>query len=934
MRMRGKEDDNINSGGTSGSSIDGSGREDTEGAAAARIVNGRNVALFHLPMKYDQNSARKSSNPLDSMNTSVSTSATTNATANAPAGLVLKLGDSRWSDALDVGGMAQNSKGDVTVIGSRWMPELGFATRVAGSPGMPMRRKATAPLSPSSPTVPPSTSGPAPTASRTTSPSAATPSVAPVQANEGPDDSLTATPAPTPLYELAWQVKSASGAFGRTRVVTLQDRFTLINQSTRRILRVQQMGSNDATSGASPLVLVPGASAPFHWTCAAHKRLLVVSFVDSSDLSVLSSSSSSSSSLSPNVEPPSWEWSGGIDPSAVGTYSVFVRPSSLVKRGKGGEKDMNPRTLRVSVSTTSGGEDIGGDGRAGNSEGATGGSGALEIVFQEEEEEEEEAKELKAAASTDVANNDNESADIKNKKKSPMNASAQPETPPRLPALVRAENLTGWGIYFAQVGVPLLPHPHAQSTSFPFQRAPKPTRVPPNAPGGSGEPGPSHHRQQQVQGGGGKGGRGGKGASTHTSATAAASSPNTAAVMAIAATDAAWPCDVLLPHHARAVAWDRPCPPPSKRQALRLSLAPLQNLTSVNSSSSSSSNGGAVVPVSPNEGCLNLTVGGSATLPPVSCVTHSGAPLVIGPVLVVAMSEGPSIVLRFLPSAPPPRLLTPANLSSMNLAAAALGAFDPSPSFAAKKQQEAAARAAVRAADAAAAATILADATSASGAAAAANANASLGANNAVAVRGRQIQCRAYLKGVQVSLIAHGGEGAQLRREVSFFGACRGLGSGRTSGSGSGSGSSGLVPRELLVLSGQDLSLDWEPSMYPGGATKIDLKLSAVQIDNHLPQAPFPVLLLANPSLLREEGSGGSSGATSTTGTRPSAPPAISVAISLLPRGPRLLHVRRLDVEVGSRVHLGFDDGTVAALQVCAIHVLCVIYSSTKLTTK
>jgi len=913
MRMRGPEDD-IDRGGDVGC-----GRDSTETTTTARSMTGRNVALFHVP-KNDQ----LSTNTTATSNTTTSTTSTSTAGTTAPAGLVLKTGDSRWSDALDVGGMAHNSKGDVTVIGSRWMPELGFAsTRVAGSPGMPTRRKATntttAPVSPSSPADPPqSTPGPTSATATTT-----TSSIAPTVANQGTDSS-SSLPLPTPLYELAWHVKSASGAFGRTRVVTLQDRFVLSNQSKRRILRVNQMGGDnisglngDATSSSvgaiSPLVLLPGASAPFHWSCAAHKRLLVVSFVDNN-----SNNDSRDGSYSPQVES-SWEWSGGIDPSAVGTYSVFVRPSMHIKRrGKGGEKDLNPRTLRVSVSTTSG-EEVGADGRGGSNEGAGGGSGALEIVFQEEEEEEGkriEQDSVKLAdeektASTNDPDKDKASAGIESKKELPR-ASAQSASP-RLPALVRAENLTGWGVYFAQVGVSLLPHPHAQSTSFPFQRAPKPLRVPPNAPGGNGEPGPSHPQQLQPLQGGGRGARSNPAGAAAAAASTVGGASTTAAAMATA-TAAIWPCDVLLPHSTRSVAWDKPCPPPSKRQtclALRLSLAPLANASP-----------------SPNEGCLNLTVGGSATLPAVSCVTHSGAPLVVGPVLVVVMSEGPSTVLRFLPSAPPPRLLAPSTLSSANLAAAALGAFDPSPSFAAKTQQEAAARAAARAATAASNASALADATTAANTAAAA-ANASLGVNGSgkVAVRGRQIQCRAYLKSVQVSLVAHGGEGSQLSREVPPFGACRGLGSRQTSGNGSSSGggsggssggSSGLVPRELLVLCGQDLSLDWEPSMYAGGATKIDLNLSAVQIDNHLPQAPFPVLLLANPSLLREDGSSSSSSSStgSSSSTRTSAPPAISVAVSLLPRGPHLLHVRRLDVEVGSRVHLGLDDGTVAALQV------------------
>lgn len=98
-------------------------------------------------------------------------------------------------------------------------------------------------------------------------------------------------------------------------------------------------------------------------------------------------------------------------------------------------------------------------------------------------------------------------------------------------------------------------------------------------------------------------------------------------------------------------------------------------------------------------------------------------------------------------------------------------------------------------------------------------------------------------------------------------------------------------PREILVGSLHTVFAEVDLSQ-PNGASTYAITIGGAQIDNHLPKAPFPVLL--TPMERVENGS--------------TQVPLLALSVSILPRTTQLLHIKHLTFRLSRRLVIGLDE--------------------------
>ena len=721
--------------------------------------------------------------------------------------LVVRAGDSRWSEPIDVGGMPDGGSGAVSVVGGRWLVRgVGGASSVHDGHGGLRKSASGGALSSSA-------------------------------------ESREQCPAPpTPLYELAYAVAPLPDPWGlRTRVITLRDRLTVLNRGPRP-LRLKQLGDVDGSAGT----LDPGERRPVHWRSLDLKQLLVLSFHDDDDNgddrygNGCNDDSGDGSgggggcddgSDGKRVAKPkrSWQWSGAVDPTQICTFSLCVRARPAAgedrsvavfnsqlpaRRGGSGGVMAGYRTLRVRVAL------------AANEEGDAG-AGALVMTVREE-----------ASATEPPPPKPKPNATARAAESGAAASSAQRTTvgaDPRPAPLVRLENRTGWAVYHAQRGLPLGRHPHALTHAFSLS--------------GSSAPSP-------------------------------------------ASSAAALPCDVLLPDEQGApFGWDLPCPPPSRAHevlALRLSLAPLPG----------DGEGGIAAAVGLRAGpeaILRLAIGAAETLPSVRVMASTGEQRWLGPAVAAVFTEGASTVLRILrPDSP--HLVSLARAMSFAAPAPVSTALVTAGSAAGRRRGALLRKALQPPAESAlaSAAALGAMHTSQPGAA-------------------RSVRLMIDVQSLRASLIVHGPDQTSPLARAAAGGGSSGGSSGqrgRGEGAVAGRGGRDYVPREVLVGSLETLRLDAQVSE-PSGVATVAVLVGSAQVDNHLPNSPYPVLFVGNPELdhaaLGRPGRGGGGGGGDDKA------PLLSFCVGLVPRGPCLTHVQHLALTVNGRSHIMVDEGVLAA---------------------
>lgn len=106
-------------------------------------------------------------------------------------------------------------------------------------------------------------------------------------------------------------------------------------------------------------------------------------------------------------------------------------------------------------------------------------------------------------------------------------------------------------------------------------------------------------------------------------------------------------------------------------------------------------------------------------------------------------------------------------------------------------------------------------------------------------------------------------------------------------------------PREILVGSLHTVFAEVDLSQ-PHGNSTYAITIGGAQIDNHLPKAPFPVLLTP------KEGENTNAGAAEI--------PLLAISLSILPRTPQLIHIKHLTFRLSRRLVIGLDESIVQCL--------------------
>ncbi len=136
------------------------------------------------------------------------------------------------------------------------------------------------------------------------------------------------------LYELTYRVAAAPAPWDRTRILTVQGRYTLHNDGPSALL----VGQHGACTGpAQQLLLRPGEARPFHWPDYRRAALLVVSFPSSSAKATeeeeeeeggeeVEEGGTAASTAVGQGGGTRYLWSGGIDIGAISDLPLVVRP--------------------------------------------------------------------------------------------------------------------------------------------------------------------------------------------------------------------------------------------------------------------------------------------------------------------------------------------------------------------------------------------------------------------------------------------------------------------------------------------------------------------------------------------------------------------------------------------------------------------------------
>jgi hypothetical protein len=150
------------------------------------------------------------------------------------------------------------------------------------------------------------------------------------------------------LYELTYRMAAAPPPWDRTRILTVQGRYTLHNDGPSALL----LGQHGAMTGpGQQLLLRPGEARPFHWPDYRRPALLVVSF-PSSDDTVATEQGEEAEAEGPR-EPPHegmrYLWSGGIDIGAISDLPLVVRPHRTTTPASAAAASASSRLVRVRV---------------------------------------------------------------------------------------------------------------------------------------------------------------------------------------------------------------------------------------------------------------------------------------------------------------------------------------------------------------------------------------------------------------------------------------------------------------------------------------------------------------------------------------------------------------------------------------------------------
>ena len=315
----------------------------------------------------------------------------------------LKVEDSKWSEPLDVGGSGGgNGGGAFTVFGGRWA-QRGLPQE--GSHGAPNQANAGGQGS----------SGGA------------------AGKQAGGKDAYGAGGAQAVgIYNLDYIVSPAPPPWNRTRVVTLRARFTVANTGLTTLV-FKQVGDNDRRTWT----LKPGQSKPVHWKSVELEPLFNLSFPAVSEEGQ-GQGQGQGQGAGGDGAVERWRWSGGIDPTQIGTFSLCVRPHASSGRAR-------TRTGSGEGASVGSGSGSGQRARIGSSGSANGGErgGGLRTVRVQV-----------GMADTGGGGGDSGAVRIDMREEQPRRrhcALAPRANVRHAPPLVRIENHTRWHVYYSQV---------------------------------------------------------------------------------------------------------------------------------------------------------------------------------------------------------------------------------------------------------------------------------------------------------------------------------------------------------------------------------------------------------------------------------------------------------------------------------------------------